>query len=204
MGKKRAAKARKAAYDRKSRDTAYNEILANRAQMDNESPQPQTCSRKGSARSTLDGPIRYSRTTKTAKLRRPGPIGTARTTNRIRILKVGAAAGGRWQVSKRVWLDLYIKHVTSARWATRQRRYLERHGKACGHCGETKAVAVQHLSYIRFTEERDSDLMAICGQCKTLIKRQHRADGADLYAVSQDLLEEFSVSKTAWITRLNP
>jgi hypothetical protein len=196
VGKKRAAKARKSANARNTRDSAYRAALASRRALEEQSPKVESAE-KNSARSILDKPVQHLRRSTSSRLQRTGPVAVAVKAAAKPTLKVGGPAGGRWEVSKRIWLDVYLTYLASPQWMARQRAYLSAHGASCNGCGCLKPVAVKHLSYIRLTREEDGDLTALCARCQGRISPRNRPDGAKVYLVSTDVLDHFGVPRSA-------
>jgi hypothetical protein len=57
----------------------------------------------------------------------------------------------------------YLAYLNSAKWKRMRIRILERDRWLCG-CG-ARAEQVHHLSYKRFGNEDDEDLVSVCGPC---------------------------------------
>lgn len=58
----------------------------------------------------------------------------------------------------------YRRYLLSPEWKKRRQAILERDGFVCVFCGE-EADQVHHLTYERFQNEREQDLVACCRDC---------------------------------------
>lgn len=56
-------------------------------------------------------------------------------------------------------------YYASPAWKELRRKVLERSGGKCEECKRVKAVHVHHKTYVRFRNERLTDLQALCLRC---------------------------------------
>ena len=75
----------------------------------------------------------------------------------LRRIEEAEAAGDVWRAD-------YLRYLISDQWQERRRRALERDGYRCQSCGY-RAYDVHHLTYARFGEEADEDLISLCRSC---------------------------------------
>ena len=59
----------------------------------------------------------------------------------------------------------YKEYLLSPEWKKIRKRTLERANNKCEICKITRAYQVHHKTYKRLFNEKDSDLVAICGIC---------------------------------------
>ena len=60
----------------------------------------------------------------------------------------------------------YLEYMQSNAWDKKRRRRLKKDRNTCQGCGATnKPLDVHHLTYVRFGNERISDLQSLCRRC---------------------------------------
>lgn len=60
----------------------------------------------------------------------------------------------------------HARLVTSPEWIERRHRIFKERGRRCESCGTTRgALQLHHLTYANFTNERDDELVILCGPC---------------------------------------
>jgi hypothetical protein len=59
----------------------------------------------------------------------------------------------------------YSEYLLTPHWQYVRARALERSDNHCQLCGESSGLQVHHNTYIRRGEERDADLIVLCGEC---------------------------------------
>ena len=70
----------------------------------------------------------------------------------------------------------YRDYMRSEAWRERRARALKRAGFRCQICGEdTGKLEVHHNRYDNLGNERDEDLVALCGQCHRVVTTWLRA-----------------------------
>ncbi len=65
----------------------------------------------------------------------------------------------------------YRAYLGSKKWKRKRRRYFSRHHRACAACGSEVAVTLHHMTYERFGDERDEDLLPLCRMHHDLLHR---------------------------------
>lgn len=67
----------------------------------------------------------------------------------------------------------YEAYLASPDWSGKRAYILRKADFTCQCCEHFKATEVHHISYARIGREADSDLMAVCSFCHTLIHGKH-------------------------------
>lgn len=78
----------------------------------------------------------------------------------------------------------YERYIGSDRWRLRRERFFATHPRVCSCCESEDDVQVHHLTYVRFGDELDDDLLALCQRCHSLVHQHHRLHGGDLRAAT--------------------
>lgn len=78
---------------------------------------------------------------------------------------------GEGAVTWREWY--HAVYLRSDHWHDVRRRAIERAGRKCPLCGASDCVIeVHHNCYAHLGEERDVDVIALCGECHALFHRE--------------------------------
>jgi len=59
----------------------------------------------------------------------------------------------------------YLYYISSSAWRIRRQRAIERAGKRCQVCGESRWLQVHHVTYAHLGNEPDADLTVMCWYC---------------------------------------
>ncbi len=69
----------------------------------------------------------------------------------------------------------YLSYMNGPAWRARRRRYYSTHERKCRACGSRQETQLHHVRYSRLGNERDRDLMPLCGsRCHPLVTRLTR------------------------------
>lgn len=64
------------------------------------------------------------------------------------------------------WAERYREYMESAKWASFRASILKKRGTSCERCGlTTMRMHIHHLSYVRFGNEEDEDVIVLCVPC---------------------------------------
>jgi hypothetical protein len=63
----------------------------------------------------------------------------------------------------------YTEYINSREWDKRRAIIMMRARRTCEYCKQARAKQVHHLTYVRFTHELSTDLLAVCGECHSFI-----------------------------------
>lgn len=63
-------------------------------------------------------------------------------------------------------------------WRKLRERYFRSHPRRCGRCRRTRGIDLHHFSYVRWGEESQSDLVALCRPCHRAAHAAYWADPA--------------------------
>nr|BDD44986.1 hypothetical protein 7 [Spirochaetaceae bacterium] len=92
--------------------------------------------------------------------------------------------------------DEYQEYLESDKWKARRERALERAGQKCQVCASIEKLEVHHNSYENLGNEKDEDLVVLCGRCHRLHHIAADQDesaavtnGADLMKLSMSRIE---------------
>ena len=65
----------------------------------------------------------------------------------------------------------YNSYINSAQWYAFRKGILDKRGRKCERCGQTEGeIHAHHLTYERFTNELESDILLLCKKCH---KKEH-------------------------------
>jgi len=59
----------------------------------------------------------------------------------------------------------YIRYINSREWQSKRTTILKRDGYLCQQCGSNSNLDVHHITYKRFTNENQNDLITVCRYC---------------------------------------
>lgn len=63
----------------------------------------------------------------------------------------------------------YAEYIESDRWQARRKSYYADKSRECFVCGAIKELYLHHCTYHNIGEERDRDLVCLCGRCHRLV-----------------------------------
>jgi hypothetical protein len=86
--------------------------------------------------------------------------------------------GGTW------YPDNYFAYMRSPQWAAVVRRYFKKHRRRCAACPSETHIQLHHRTYVRLEAEYDSDLVALCDTCHSMVHGIHQMAGAELDEVT--------------------
>lgn len=67
--------------------------------------------------------------------------------------------------------------MNSKSWAKRRLIWFNKHGKWCRSCETKSKIHLHHRTYVRMGQELDSDLIALCEKCHSLLHQYQRDTG---------------------------
>ncbi len=70
---------------------------------------------------------------------------------------------GRRDAGRPLATLFYRDYIVSNAWEFRKAQYYQRHAKACKICGATTNVQLNHIKYGNYGQEKDKDLVPLCG-----------------------------------------
>lgn len=68
----------------------------------------------------------------------------------------------------------YYDYLQTEHWKEIKKKILERDRNKCLDCGEAVRLNVHHLTYRNLGNERDEDLITLCGECHKLYHQEER------------------------------
>lgn len=83
---------------------------------------------------------------------------------------------------------IYQVYISSPEWRERKAAYFSTHAKRCESCDTDENIHLHHKTYVRFTQELDDDLAAVCETCHQWIHHLHRSSKLTLAAATDAIL----------------
>jgi predicted HNH restriction endonuclease len=85
----------------------------------------------------------------------------------------------------------YQKYLRSKKWRDFREKLIKKRGRNCAACGiYKKRIEAHHITYERFTRERESDIVLLCHSCHKLVTRMYlRNKRQDLPLVTKRVIE---------------
>jgi Predicted restriction endonuclease len=85
----------------------------------------------------------------------------------------------------------YVKYLRSKKWRDFREKLIKKRGRRCAACNiYKKRIECHHITYERFKNERESDIVLLCHSCHKLVTRMYlRNKRQDLPLVTKRVIE---------------